>query len=92
MPTPPFQISWRISGASAKNFAPKSKQTSNNVKEVWGQYPSPAIVRGNILAYQLMQISLSMDGGNDYLGHVLHSNAGEDFINTVDGVALVEHV
>ena len=26
-----------------------------DIKEIWDQYPSPAITRGHILAYQLMQ-------------------------------------
>ena len=73
-------------------FTPKSKQTFKNVKEVWDQYPSPAIAIGKILAYRLMHKSLAMDGGNDYLGNGLHYNVRQDFINTDDGVALVEHI
>ena len=63
-----------------------------NVKDVWGQYPSPAITRGHIIAYHLMHKSLDMDGGNEYLGNGLHYNVRQDFINNDDGMALVDHI
>ena len=75
--------SWKISD---------KEEIWNNVKEVWDQYPSPAISRGHILAYRIMQKYLFMDRGNDYLDNVLHSNFRQDFINTDDGAALLEYI
>ena len=87
-----FAKTLRGSAAPRREFAPKSQQTYNNVKEVWDRYPLPVIATGHILVYWLMQKSLTTDRGNDYLGYGLHSNFIQDFINTNDGVALVEHI
>ena len=63
-----------------------------NVKEVWDQYPSPTIARGYSILYRIMNKSLAIDIGNNYLCNRLNSNVIRDFINTNDSVVLVEYI